>query len=510
MLITITNNGGGGQPVSMANLRAVRALCDRYGVPFFLDAARFAENSWLVVQREPGYGHLTPREVARQTFALADGCVASLKKDAIAPMGAVIGVRDPELAKQCEANLIATEGFRTYGGLAAHDLERVAQGIEEVLDPNYLRSREADAAYFAELVTNAGVDIVQPPGIHALYLNAGRLLPHIPPHGFPGHALACEMYLTGGVRCVELGSLYLGKFDENHNLIEPAPFELVRMAIPRRTYTQAHLEYVADVLADIARTPTGWRRTASSTHPAAAALQPEAGTDSGRVVDHPVRGRGPRTARAPSSGGPRPRKPSPVPEPLAYRTSRMSASLLDSRCRASQKMIGIPGEMARASRISSSVYSSEPSKQFTATMNGMPRRSKKSIAAKLLSSRRVSTSTTVPMAPRASSSHMYQKRSCPGVPNRYSTVCGEMVIRPKSSATVVVFFCSTPVVSSMPALAVVISSSVDSGGISLTEPTMVVLPAPNPPAMMILTGVGTTAVAAVSSELGEAIEHRLK
>ncbi|EHK89223.1 tryptophanase [Saccharomonospora azurea] len=255
VLVTITNNGGGGQPVSMANLRAVRSLCDRYGVPFFLDAARFAENSWLVVQREPGYGHLTPREVARQTFALADGCVASLKKDGIAPMGALLGVRDPELAKQCEANLIATEGFRTYGGMAAHDLERVAQGLHEVLDPNYLRSREADAAHFAELIAQAGVDIVQPAGMHALYLNAGRLLPHIPPHGYPGHALASELYLAGGVRAAELGSLYLGSFDENHNLVSPAPFELVRLAIPRRTYTLAHLEYVADVLADIAKNP---------------------------------------------------------------------------------------------------------------------------------------------------------------------------------------------------------------------------------------------------------------
>jgi tryptophanase len=255
VLITITNNGGGGQPVSMANLRAVRALCDRYGVPFFLDAARFAENSWLVARREPGYGHLSPREIARQTFALADGCVASLKKDGIAPMGALLGIRNPELAKRCEANLIATEGFRTYGGMAAHDLERVAQGLYEVLDPNYLRSREADAARFAELINQAGVDIVQPAGMHALYLNAGRLLSHIPAYGYPGHALASELYLAGGIRAAELGSLYLGSFDENHNLVNPAPFELVRLAIPRRTYTMAHLEYVADVLADIAKNP---------------------------------------------------------------------------------------------------------------------------------------------------------------------------------------------------------------------------------------------------------------
>ncbi|MEY7974563.1 tryptophanase [Saccharomonospora xinjiangensis] len=256
VLVTITNNGGGGQPVSMANLKAVRELCDRYGVPFFLDAARFAENAWLVVRREPGYGHLTPKQVAQEAFALADGCVASLKKDGIAPMGALIGVRDPEIAKRCEVNLIATEGFRTYGGMAAHDLERVAQGLEEVIDPHYLASREADAAHFADLVTQAGVDIVQPSGMHALYLNAGRLLSHIPPSGFPGHALACELYLAGGVRCVELGSLYLGGFDDNHNLVTPAPFELVRVAIPRRTYTQAHLEYVADVLADIAKDPS--------------------------------------------------------------------------------------------------------------------------------------------------------------------------------------------------------------------------------------------------------------
>ncbi|MTD55784.1 tryptophanase [Amycolatopsis pithecellobii] len=255
VLITITNNGGGGQPVSMANLHAVRELCQRYQVPFFLDAARFAENAWLVTEREPGYRHLSPREVAQQAFALADGCVASLKKDGISPMGAFIGLRDPDLAKRSEVNLIATEGFRTYGGMASHDLERVAQGLREVLEPDYLRSRAAETAHLAQLVNAAGVDIVQPAGIHALYLNAGRLLPHIPPSGFPGHALACQLYLEGGIRCAELGSLYLGTFDAEHNLLQPAPFELVRLAIPRRTYTLAHLEYVADVLADIAKNP---------------------------------------------------------------------------------------------------------------------------------------------------------------------------------------------------------------------------------------------------------------
>lgn len=255
VLMTITNNGGGGQPVSMANIRAARDLCRRHGVPFFLDAARFAENAWLVIQREPGYQNHTPREVAHQAFQLADGCVASLKKDAISPMGAFIGVRDKDLAQRCEVNLIATEGFRTYGGLAGHDLERVAQGLDEVLNPHYLHARAAEAAHFAGLINDAGVDIVQPPGIHALYLNAGRLLRHIAPHGFPGHALACELYLAGGIRCVELGSLYLGELDAGFNLVTPAPFELVRMALPRRAYTQSHLEYVADVLASIAKDP---------------------------------------------------------------------------------------------------------------------------------------------------------------------------------------------------------------------------------------------------------------
>jgi tryptophanase len=255
VLITITNNGGGGQPVSMANLAAAASICRRHGIPLFLDAARFAENAWLVTQRESGYAQYTPKEVAQQAFQLVDGCVASLKKDGISPMGAFIGLRDAELAQRCEANLIATEGFRTYGGLAAHDLERLAQGLHEILNPHYLRARADEAAYLVKLVNNAGVDVVQPPGIHAIYLNAGRLLQHIPPHRFPGHALACELYLAGGIRCVELGSLYLGELDSNHDLVTAAPFELVRVALPRRVYTQSHLEYVAEVLASIAKNP---------------------------------------------------------------------------------------------------------------------------------------------------------------------------------------------------------------------------------------------------------------
>lgn len=255
VLLTITNNGGGGQPVSMANLAAAAKLARKHGVPVFLDAARFAENAWLVIQREPGYADKTPREVARKAFGLVDGCVASLKKDGISPMGAFIGLTDPDLAQTCETNLIATEGFRTYGGLAAHDLDRVAKGLQEVVDPHYLAARAGEAARLARQANEAGVDIVQPPGIHALYLNAGRLLPHLSASRFPGHSLACELYLAGGIRCVELGSLYLGTLDEQNELITPAPFELVRMALPRRVYSQGHYDYVAEILGDIAKNP---------------------------------------------------------------------------------------------------------------------------------------------------------------------------------------------------------------------------------------------------------------
>lgn len=255
VMMTITNNGLGGQPVSMANLQAAAALCGQHGVPLFLDAARFAENAWLVGQREPAYQGWTPRQIAQQAFRLVDGCVVSLKKDGLSAVGGFLGLRDDALRDRCEANLIATEGFSTYGGLAGHDLERLAQGLREVVDPAYLQARAESTARLARLINEAGVDVVQPPGIHALYLNAGRLLAHLPPHQFPGHALGCQLYLDGGIRCAELGSLYLGTMDEQHHLVTPAPFELVRLAIPRRVYTEAHLEYVADVLAGIAKAP---------------------------------------------------------------------------------------------------------------------------------------------------------------------------------------------------------------------------------------------------------------
>ncbi|WP_433172207.1 tryptophanase [Actinoallomurus sp. CA-150999] len=253
VIMTITNNGGGGQPVSMANLEAASRLCRRHAVPFFLDAGRFAENAWLVTQREPGHENSSPREVAKAAFRLADGCLASLKKDGIANIGGLLALRDDDLAKRCELILTATEGFRTYGGLAGRDLEMLAQGLVEVTDPHYLRARADATAHLAELVNTAGVGTVRPPGVHGVYLNAGRLLPHIPPERFPGHALACALYLEGGIRSVELGSLFLGEVDEDGRLRTPAPYELLRLALPRRVYTQSHLEYVAEVVAAVAK-----------------------------------------------------------------------------------------------------------------------------------------------------------------------------------------------------------------------------------------------------------------
>ncbi|MDG4830797.1 tryptophanase [Solwaraspora sp. WMMD1047] len=266
VLMTITNNGLGAQPVSMANLEATRELCRRHRVPFFLDAARFAENAWLVVERDPAYRDWTPRQVATRAFELADGCVVSLKKDGLSAIGGFIGLRDADLHASCEANLIATEGFSTYGGLAGHDLERLAQGVREVVEPDYLRARAASTARLARLINEAGVQTVQPAGIHALYLNAGRLLPHLSPAEFPGHSLGCQLFLDGGIRSAELGSLYLGEMDDEHRLVAPAPFELVRLAIPRRVYTDTHFEYVASVLADIAKDPervSGYRIVSS-------------------------------------------------------------------------------------------------------------------------------------------------------------------------------------------------------------------------------------------------------
>jgi tryptophanase len=252
VVVTITNNSGGGQPVSLANLRAVRERCDRWGTPLILDAARFAENAWFVVQREPGEAGRTPLEVAREAFRLADGTAISLKKDGLGNIGGVLTLNDDTLAARCRDLLILTEGFSTYGGLAGRDLEALAQGLQEVTDPDYLRYRARTAAYLAERAEAAGVPTVRPPGGHAVYLDAGAFLPHIPPHELPAQALAAELYLEGGVRGVEIGTLMFGRPGPD-GVDEAARHELVRLALPRRVHTQSHVDYVGEVIAEVAR-----------------------------------------------------------------------------------------------------------------------------------------------------------------------------------------------------------------------------------------------------------------
>jgi tryptophanase len=252
VMVTVTNNSGGGQPVSLANLRTVRKLCDEFGVPLFLDACRFAENAWFIKLREEGYADSTPREIAKEMFAIADGCTMSAKKDGMANIGGFLALNDPDLALQCRNLLILTEGFPTYGGMAGYDLEAVAQGLEEVLDEHYLQYRIRSTEYLAEKVSRAGVPIVQPPGGHAVYLDAAALLAHIPPREYPAQALAVELYRNGGVRGVEIGSVMFGRPGEPGEPEEPAAMELVRLAIPRRTYTQSHIDYVAEVVIDVA------------------------------------------------------------------------------------------------------------------------------------------------------------------------------------------------------------------------------------------------------------------
>ncbi len=251
VMVTVTNNSGGGQPVSMQNLREARAVCDEFGLPLILDACRFAENAWFIKLREDGYADKTPREIAQEMFSLADGCTMSAKKDGLAYIGGFVALNDAELAAKCRNLLILTEGFPTYGGLAGYDLEAIAIGLTEVLDENYLRYRIRSTEYLAEKVYNAGVPIVRPAGGHAVYLDAKALLPHIPPEQYPAQALALELYRNGGVRGVEIGSVMFGKPQPDGTEI-PAPMELVRLAIPRRTYTQSHIDFVAEVVIDVA------------------------------------------------------------------------------------------------------------------------------------------------------------------------------------------------------------------------------------------------------------------
>ena len=251
VMVTITNNSGGGQPVSIANVRAVREVCDRYKIPLFLDACRFAENSWFIKLREEGYADKTPKEIAQEMFSLADGCTMSAKKDGMSNIGGFLAMNDPDLASQCRNLLILTEGFPTYGGLAGYDLEAISQGLSEALDEDYLRYRIRSTEYLADKVSSAGLPIIQPAGGHAVYLDAAALLPHIPPSQYPAQALAAELYLDGGVRGVEIGSVMFGK-PQADGTETPAAMELVRLAVPRRMYTQSHIDYVGEVMIDVA------------------------------------------------------------------------------------------------------------------------------------------------------------------------------------------------------------------------------------------------------------------
>ena len=242
VMVTVTNNSGGGQPVSMHNLEMVRDITYRLGIPFYLDACRFAENAWFIQQRERGYQDWSPRQIAQKMFSMADGCTFSAKKDAFANIGGLLCTNDDRLAEQEKNLLILTEGFPTYGGLAGRDLEAIASGLEEVLEPDYLRYRIASTGYLGRHIADHGVPIVEPPGGHAIYIDAGRMLPHIPRNQFPGQALAVELYRHAAIRSVEIGSVMFG---------ENARHELLRLAIPRRVYTQSHIDYVVEAILEV-------------------------------------------------------------------------------------------------------------------------------------------------------------------------------------------------------------------------------------------------------------------
>ncbi len=252
VMVTVTNNSGGGQPVSLANLKAVRAVCDRHRLPLYLDACRFAENAYFIKLRDEGCAGKTARAIAREMFALADGCTMSAKKDGLANIGGFLAMNDPAVARECRNLLILTEGFPTYGGLAGYDLEAVATGLDEALDEEYLKYRLRSTAYLAERAEQGGVPVVQPPGGHAVYLDARALLPHIPAGQYPAQALAVELYRVGGVRGVEIGSVMFAKRHADGSET-PAAMELVRLAVPRRTYTQSHIDYVGEVIAAVAQ-----------------------------------------------------------------------------------------------------------------------------------------------------------------------------------------------------------------------------------------------------------------
>ena len=252
-MITVTNNAGGGQPVSMENIKAVAALYHSYGIPFYIDAARYAENAYFIKLREPGFADKTPIEIAREMFSYADGFCMSAKKDAIVNIGGLLATNDDEVFKHISNELILREGFVSYGGLAGRDLDAMAVGLYEGLDEDYLAYRLGQTSYLAGLLREQGLGLIEPPGGHAIYLDAGALLPHIPHGQFPGQALAVEMYLEGAIRACEIGSVMFAHPDPDSGEMIYPRLELVRLAIPRRTYTQSHLDYLAESIGKIAR-----------------------------------------------------------------------------------------------------------------------------------------------------------------------------------------------------------------------------------------------------------------
>jgi tryptophanase len=248
-MLTITNNSGGGQPVSMENIRQTREVCDRHGIPLFIDACRFAENAWFIKQRESGYADKPVLDIVREMFSYADGCTMSAKKDGLANIGGWLAMNNEDWAVECRNRLILTEGFSTYGGLSGRDLEAIAQGLEEVVQEDYLKYRIASTYYVAKHIADVGVPIMKPAGGHAVYIDARRFLPHIPPLQYPGQSLAVELYKRGGIRGCEIGTAMFGLRPDGKE--EPAHMDLVRLAIPRRMYTQAHMDYVVEVVKDV-------------------------------------------------------------------------------------------------------------------------------------------------------------------------------------------------------------------------------------------------------------------
>jgi tryptophanase len=251
VMLTVTSNARGGQPVSLRNIRDVRAVCDEHGLLLYLDACRFAENAWFIHEREEGQGGRTPREIARDMFSLADGCTMSAKKDGMANIGGFLAGNDDRLAEMERDLLILTEGYPTYGGLAGRDLEAIAVGLEEALDPDYLRYRAASVAYLGDRLHAAGVPTVRPPGGHAIYVDARRFLDHLDPMDLPGQALACALYLEAGIRCCEVGTVMLGRKEPGTGRDLPADLDLVRLAFPRRVYTQSHVDYCLEAILEV-------------------------------------------------------------------------------------------------------------------------------------------------------------------------------------------------------------------------------------------------------------------